>query len=219
MITQIVVGISGPAGSGKDHAADVMLEKLQENGIPAAKYSFAFPIKNVAQFLFGLTDDEMYSEEGKKEISRYGYGMTNRKILQLIGTESFRDVFNENIWIDFAERFIAESGVEVIIIPDVRFENEAEFIKANGYLITVDPTGREGFEEISEKDHASEKGFTSKPNVVIENKGTVEEFNEEVKARTDIVIDAWNVMRDISTSRMQELREVLISSKKQLFSM
>lgn len=180
MINTVIIGFSGLAGAGKDEAAKVTQSILEQQGIPSQRYSFAFPLKEVAKFVFEITDEEMSDRVLKEQTGRNTYGLTNRRTLQLLGTESFRDVFDSNIWIDVAERLISRSGVEVCVISDVRFENEAQWVKQNGILIHIDPTGREGFETTSES-HSSEAGYETAPDHVIENIGTLEEFHSQVQ--------------------------------------
>ena len=142
-----------------------------------------------------------------------------REILQLVGTESFRDMYSETMWIDFAERFIQNSGVEVVVVPDVRFENEAAFIKENGILIKVDPTGREGFSEIVEKSHASEAGFSIPADYEVQNSGSLEELYGNLEHPLSSIVDSWNTLSQMSSSRMKVLQEELIKAKKELFSL
>jgi hypothetical protein len=56
---------------------------------------------------------------------------TPRKILQIIGTNVFRDYYSETVWIDFLEE-------GDYVVTDVRFLNEAEKIKElGGVLVRV----------------------------------------------------------------------------------
>lgn len=219
MLTQITVGISGKAGAGKDLLADMIIDKLNDNGVLSMKYSFAYPLKEVVKFVFGLGDEDVHTEEGKKSTPTTTYGLTTRKVLQLVGTESFRDVFDPNIWIDYATRFIANSGVEVVVIPDVRFENEAVFVKDNGSLIHIDCTGREGFKEIDENSHASEVGYSQEPRVVIENKGTLEEFEKKAEEEAEKILNIWKTLKEMATTRFEETQRELIEAKTQLFNL
>jgi len=208
VVTPLIVGFSGPAGAGKDDAAKIVVDVLQKSGISAAQYSFAMPLKEVCAFVFGMTPEEMSDRKIKEEVGRFTYGMTNRKVMQLVGTESFRQIFNENIWVDFAERAISRMGVDVIVISDVRFENEAEWVKRNGFLFHIDPEGREGFEKIGESSHSSEAGYSTTPTSIIENKGTLGEFVGKIEKITRLKIQpAYTSIRDqvlLLTERMSE---------------
>ncbi len=180
MVIPLIIGFSGVAGSGKDEAAAVALSILESAGAAVTQYSFAYPLKGICNFVFDMTEEEMTDRDLKEQEGRFTYGMTNRKIMQLVGTEAFRQVFDENIWIDVAERNITKSGSDIVIISDVRFENEAKWVKENGFLFDIDPTGREGFEVIEGSGHASEAGYETVPSKVIENDVSLEEFHQEV---------------------------------------
>lgn len=75
------------------------------------------------------------------------FDTTPRKLLQIIGTEFFRNTISSNFWTDIAPK-------SHIIVPDVRFQNEIDFIKNNGGVIikVVD----KGLKEIQTSGHASE---------------------------------------------------------------
>ena len=77
-----------------------------------------------------------------------------RKIFQLFGTEFARDNICQDIWLRMAEMNM-EDGC-VMIIPDVRFLNEAEWIKSNnGIIISVSRDSRENIGVA----HSSEKSI------------------------------------------------------------
>jgi len=122
--------------------------------------------------------------------------LTPRLILQKLGTDCGRDIIHPNIWVNalFADyrplnpENRASMGNVIDygdctwpswIITDLRFPNELEAIKsrAGGLTIRVN-TNRAG--ELS--DHESETALDSAEfDYVIDNSGTIEELNEEVK--------------------------------------
>jgi hypothetical protein len=57
--------------------------------------------------------------------------MTVREVLQFVGTEIFRKMY-ENVWVDAFLRRVRKSGVNYAFVSDVRFSNEVEAIKATG---------------------------------------------------------------------------------------
>lgn len=60
-----------------------------------------------------------------------------RKLLQYIGTDIVRKRYVD-FWIDRIKERIDETNADIIIIPDVRFPNEAEFIKSfNGIIVKL----------------------------------------------------------------------------------
>lgn len=150
-----IVGISGLAGSGKTSVAEYVERCFISKGIKVSILNFADPVKEVAMHIFGLSKDDVYTQTGKKRISPNGYGMTNRRILQLLGTESIRDMFHEDVWIDNMKRRVYRHHTldTVVLIPDTRFDNERLWIKSVGILIDVN---RPSLKKDNSHSHASE---------------------------------------------------------------
>jgi hypothetical protein len=129
-----IIGLVGPIGCGKDTVADILLGKGYE---PVA---FANPLKDVVSVIFGWRRDLLEGDTDESRIFReqedpwwskkFGYPVTPRKMLQLMGTEAGRDVFHPDIWIHSLEKQI--SGVTDVVITDVRFPNEVEFVRSRG---------------------------------------------------------------------------------------
>jgi len=170
-----VIGIAGPAGCGKDTAADHILERLP---FGYTKASFADPIKQMARGL-GLTHDQLYGN--LKDTVDEDLGCTPRKILQTLGTEWGREIIHPNIWV--RAMFIKVQNLEQgagFVMPDVRFANEANFVRQNGKLIHI--VGRTKDVE----DHVSENGVEILPeDIVIRNEDLIDTFydyiNEAIK--------------------------------------
>lgn len=106
---------------------------------------------------------------------------TPRLLLQLIGTDLFRNQLHPNTWVNAS---FANYLNNAWIFTDVRFPNELEAIKKrNGITIRinrglVERTGK----MIQEPEHISETALdNAKFDYVIENDGTIEELIEQVK--------------------------------------
>ena len=119
-----LIGITGKARSGKDTAAEHIINEYEYE-----KYSFADPLKRACSEMFGIPLGDFYNDNLKDEVNEF-WGISPRRMAQLLGTEGGRKLFREDLWIKRAELYIR--GQDKIIIPDVRFENEANFIRANG---------------------------------------------------------------------------------------
>jgi hypothetical protein len=63
-----------------------------------------------------------------------------RQLLQWWGTE-YRRARNPNYWLDYADAQIKASGADVVLIDDLRFENEFAYVKANGYTVETRRVG------------------------------------------------------------------------------
>jgi hypothetical protein len=134
LIVTMLIGILGRKGHGKDTIADKIIMKLSYE-----KHSFADSLKEACGNIFSLSKDQLYGD--KKEVVDERWGFTPRKILQFVGTDLFRERWgdidpetNSNIWIKSFENKYKDQ-LDRIIIADVRFQNEADFIKNNGGII------------------------------------------------------------------------------------
>jgi hypothetical protein len=128
-----VIGIAGWAQSGKDTAA---LTLVQNNDFFRA--SFADALREVTTKVdpyIGLRADGSlirYSEA----VIEIGYEETkrvypeSRQFLQRLGTEGVRDTLDRDAW-PIALALSLRDGARVVI-PDVRFENEIEFVHYAG---------------------------------------------------------------------------------------
>jgi len=64
--------------------------------------------------------------------------MTARSIMQIVGTDIFRNFFDDNIWVNATLRNIEKSDARVILISDVRFPSEVtSLIDEGGYVIRL----------------------------------------------------------------------------------
>lgn len=136
-----IIGICGRKFHGKDTIADYLVKNYG-----FTKVSLADPLKKGVQEIFGLTDDQLWGNQ--KEIVDSYWNISPREILQVVGTECFRNTFGkvfphigENFWTISLNRRIKkliETGIKNIVIADIRFPNEQELIKQyNGILINV----------------------------------------------------------------------------------
>lgn len=130
---KLIVGINGLAQHGKNTTADYLKDYLRICGYSCELIAFADPIKYLCKYVFDMTEDDVNTSAGKKRVMEHAYGLTSRQVQQKMGTEAFRDVFSYNIWTDFFTRSALKSEADVIAIPDMRFDNEIDFVDAWGY--------------------------------------------------------------------------------------
>ena len=163
-----LIGISGKAQSGKDTLGKYLCDEYR-----CLHYYFAKPLKEGAKVMFALTDDQI----ANKEVPIEPWGISPRKIYQRLGTEVGRGI-DPAIWIKNAEMFIKKHPGRTVVITDVRFDNEATFIRNRGGVIINIVRDKE---DIYESRHSSEGGL--KPDNVdlyIHNNGTIEDMCNEV---------------------------------------
>lgn len=127
-----IIGIKGLAGSGKDTIGDYL---EREHGYE--KLAFAKPLKEIVSIVSGWGMDYVSGEVEelrhlRDTIVHREFNMTCREMLQKIGTELFRNMFDKNIWVKICRNKIVESKSENIVITDVRFQNEVNMILSLG---------------------------------------------------------------------------------------
>lgn len=133
-----IIGLSGQAGAGKDTLASIVLKHVTGSAL-----AFADPLRCAAAAMFGLTDEQMQDRDLKEQVIDY-WGKSPRQILQLLGTEAGRDLFGDDIWCKRAaltvDSFIEMDRLEafprdVLVFTDVRFDDEAQWIKSLGGVV------------------------------------------------------------------------------------
>jgi hypothetical protein len=129
-----IIGIKGLAGHGKDTVANMISEYLSPNMV--CKLSLAEPLKEIVSILTGVPKNSIDSNKGTFLPE---FGMNMRCLLQKLGTDVMRDQFHPDTWIQIAERRLGEVPAhQVVVIPDIRFENEIQFVRRNrGIVIQV----------------------------------------------------------------------------------
>jgi energy-coupling factor transporter ATP-binding protein EcfA2 len=173
-----VIGLTGYAGCGKTTIAKMLTSLLAKED--AVLLSFAAPIKAMLYAGLGMQDKDLSAE--------LIYGKTYRELAQTLGTEWGRDMVRKDIWL---QALAMKAEDKFVIIDDVRFEQEADFVRAHGELIHV---RRLNHRSISESGHASEKGvsigcldriFTHKGNSLVEVKEAVGEIVNILRPNID----------------------------------
>jgi len=142
MTTQII-GICGFIGSGKDTAADYLV-----NFHEFRRDSFAATLKDAVAAVFGwdrelLEGRTKSAREWREQVDSWWAErlkmpeLTPRLVLQLWGTEVCRRSFHDDIWIASLEARLRNSR-DNIVISDCRFPNEIKAIKqAGGKVVWV----------------------------------------------------------------------------------
>lgn len=170
-----VIGIHGRARSGKDTVAHFILSTRGGH-----VYSFADPIRAMLRPL-GIDMSDPYWL-ARKEDDIPALGVSPRRLMQTLGTEWGRELINPDLWLILAKQRLLAYGAGMII-PDVRFENEAEWIRSQGgRIIHVTRPGN-----VSVAPHASEGGVQLKDeDFRIINGGTLEDLQHTVREIFDV---------------------------------
>ncbi|WP_454735439.1 deoxynucleotide monophosphate kinase family protein [Cupriavidus necator] len=174
-----LIGITGKAGVGKDTAGAYL-----DMAHGFSRYAFAKPIKDMLGSL-GL-HEEFFSDREVKEAVIPAYGCSYRHLAQTLGTEWGRSIHPE-FWLQLAKLRYAtvnRSGESYgMVVTDVRFENEAQWIREEGGVV-VHIHGRETTVEGAAAKHVSENGvsFHSDTDVLISNEGSLPELYRKLDA-------------------------------------
>lgn len=180
----MIIGLVGYIGSGKGTVGDIL---VQQHGY--YRFAFADALKDAVATIFtwprGLLEgDTESSRQWREQVDpwwseRLGYEVTPRLILQKFGTEACRNGIADNIWIAALEKRIR--GYEDVVISDVRFPNEIDFVRSVGGKVFRVKRGEEPSFEERQKMHISETAWN---NVVMDstitNNGTLSELREGV---------------------------------------
>lgn len=139
----MIVGFVGLIGSGKDTAADYLV-----NFHGFRRDSFANTLKDAVSAVFGwdrtlLEGRTSEAREWREQVDpwwaeRLGMpNLTPRWILQQWGTEVCRQGFHDDIWIASLENKMRKTK-DNIVVSDVRFPNEIKAIhNAGGIVIRI----------------------------------------------------------------------------------
>ena len=164
----MLIGITGKAGAGKDTLGKYLCDEYR-----CLHYYFAKPLKEGAKVMFALTDDQI----ANKEVPIEPWGMSPRKIYQLLGTEVGRGI-DSAIWIKNAEMFVKNNPGRTVVITDCRFDNEAIFIHNRGGIVINIVRDKE---DIAENKHSSEGGLKADNiDLTIKNNGSIEDLYNKV---------------------------------------
>jgi hypothetical protein len=186
----LVIGIHGPSRSGKDTIYRILLEEFPL--IKFERQGFADALKISAAKALGIegTEAEVIAKmdrikESGQVVSPFG-SVSGRKFLQKYGTEAHREMFGSDFWLDQVipnvnnprERYIGfDRTCDVLIIPDVRYQNEVQRVcNAGGQLWKINRNV-----EGHTTGHASEGKLVANWDRVIDNNATKDDLRSDVK--------------------------------------
>jgi hypothetical protein len=148
----VLIGLVGKKQVGKDTVAMYLKKRYQ-----FINHAFADPLKEACQVLFMLNESQL-NDNRLKERTDPRWDKTPRQMMQLVGTDLFRNHVDKDFWIKHMEFWIEMHPEESIIISDVRFQNEADLIKERGgYLWKIDRTT--AFSDHHESENQQIKGI------------------------------------------------------------
>jgi hypothetical protein len=210
----MIIGFVGFIGSGKDTAADYLV-----NFHEFRRDSFANTLKDAVSAVFGwdrimLEGRTKEAREWREQVDTWWAErlnmpqLTPRWVLQNWGTEVCRNGFHDDIWIASVENKMRKT-TDNIVISDVRFPNEIKAIhNAGGKVIRVkrgpEPDWYDAAVSMNKGEvgnmswaiskekiaklgiHASETAWVGGDiDVVIENNGTIDDLYQAIKSQLE----------------------------------
>ena len=173
-----------------------MADLVEEHNL---KNKFADKLKDAAlmfdwdrDMLEGETSSRYWREQPRVLDKGTGKEITFGLVLQLFGTDCMRMGFYDGVWVSFVKKTIQENPQNNYVIPDVRFENEAEIIKALGGNVWCVKRGPDPlwFRQYVDLDieptdvHRSEWAWAKTSfEHSIYNEGTIDELKSQVRGR------------------------------------
>ncbi len=179
--------------SGKNSFADGMISSVVDNysGIIINGFELSAPIKAICHHAFHLNREQMTTDLKDRPCGVKIKGVTDnaspRQLMQLIGTEIFRNTFDTDIWIDRCcekiEMWFANPENYpynmIAVITDVRFNNEVEKIRSKFENTLLVDIVRSNHKNVTS--HLSDNGLDSSLvyDFIIQNDKTLEELYEK----------------------------------------
>lgn len=216
----MIIAFCGFAGSGKDTAADYLVDFHDFR-----RMSFAGPLKDAVSSIFGwdrkmLEGRTAYDRKIREQIDTWWANrlqiphLTPRWVLQNWGTEVLRNGFHQDIWIASLENKLRKNDRD-IVVTDARFPNEMKSIKSvGGYIVRIKrgdeplwindarnvnigpshPNFAKSLAKLKELGiHYSERNWIDEPvDFIIENNGNIDELFEKIE----------NLISDLESNRL-----------------
>lgn len=195
---KLVIGVSGTAQAGKDTFAARL---VQAHGF----HRIAFADK-LREALYALNPIVLVTigESSRLHLNKTHLPLVDlvdmrgwdaaktvddvRRLLQRMGTEAGRDVFGEDVWVD-AIRDEIDGVNQNVVITDVRFPNELDFINEVGTSVRV-TRGKQTQLPGANGAHASETALADKLGEFkyeAPNDGTIADLHDHADILVDVL--------------------------------
>ena len=172
---QVLIGLAGLARSGKTTAA---MHLASTHNFQT--YAFADPLREGLMTLFNLTTRDFDDEHKEQPVDWVGHSA--RELMQSLGTEWGRNQIHPDVWVWLAEQNLELLGqindtTSGFVISDLRFENEATFVREKGglviHLLRADAP--------NVNPHISESGISIHDNdLVLHNDASIEDMTGQL---------------------------------------
>lgn len=155
-----LIAVSGKRRHGKDSIGAFLVGKGFK------RYAFADQVRRLlynTNPAIGVNRSTFQIVFLKNAVDSLGWDQVKQmpevvRLQQKIATEGCREIFGEDTWVIALERLLMKENPQKIVITDLRFKNEAEWVRTNGgYVIRVnrpdaEPTPETLASHVSETD-------------------------------------------------------------------
>lgn len=171
----LLIGLAGLARSGKDTAAQHL---VNHHGFQS--YAFADPLRDGLMHILNLSPCDF--EGDQKEQPLPWLGRSPRQLMQSLGTEWGRNSVHPELWLLLAAQNLdllarTHDTAKGFVVSDIRFENEAAFIRErDGLVIHLQ---RPRAKQV--RAHISENGVEIQAkDIVITNNGSIDDLQKHL---------------------------------------
>lgn len=171
-----IIGIHGRARSGKDTLASFLVDHHGFHRI-----GLADPLRRFVGDITGLSEEQLMDGAVKEEPIPWLNDKSPRYLMQTLGTEWGRALVSDGVWLAVAHAKIEaarKAGFAGVVIPDIRFDNEAEWVNEMGGEVVH--LVRPGAVQVNA--HASENGIADHlVEYLIVNNGTLGDLAKDAE--------------------------------------
>jgi hypothetical protein len=143
----LILGLSGRARSGKSDTADAISRRARELGLKPTIYDIGNLVREFC------INQKLIPDKSRQYLNKEELG-----ILVRVGAEQREKL--PTFWLQQLQDELPEMHNSVIILPNVRYQNEADFVKQNGgytiKIVALNPNGSEFISPDREPNHPSE---------------------------------------------------------------
>ena len=140
---ELRLAFTGPAEHGKSTSTNHVIQQ-----VGGQEMMFSKALKDITAEILQFSDEQkryMYESALKKQIIP-GFNTSARRLLQVIGTELFREALFKEIpelqleaaspWIhNVAKRLANAPKSSNVVVSDCRFDDEYQFLKSKGFTV------------------------------------------------------------------------------------
>lgn len=143
---RLVILVSGYKRAGKDYCSSLVATQLANMSLTTELLSFAAPMKRIIATTFGISLEQLdeYKNDSYDTCRLQHWSEDTldtetdfRSILQNFGTEAMKPEFGDNVWGELMANNLRKSDADVVIIPDYRYDLEADYLISQGFNVTT----------------------------------------------------------------------------------